>query len=100
MIPACRALRRAFSSLQRAPRPRPTPAPAHFSEVAAASGLHFEMRSGGQVKNYILESKGGGGALLDYDGDGWLDIYLVNGAQLGGHCSSQRPLSQPRQWRV
>ena len=63
--------------------PTPTPAPAHFSEVAAASGLHFEMRSGGQVKNYILESKGGGGALLDYDGDGWLDIYLVNGAQLG-----------------
>ena len=63
--------------------PAPTPAPAHFSEVAAASGLHFEMRSGGQVKNYILESKGGGGAFIDYDGDGWLDIYLVNGAQLG-----------------
>lgn len=59
------------------------PAPAHFAEVAAASGLDFEMRSGGQVKNYILESKGGGGALLDYDGDGWLDIYFVNGAQLG-----------------
>ena len=64
--------------------PPPTPAPAHFTEVAAASGLDFEMRSGGQVKNYILESKGGGGAFLDYDGDGWLDIYLVNGSQLGG----------------
>ncbi|MDE2705484.1 MAG: VCBS repeat-containing protein, partial [Gemmatimonadota bacterium] len=63
--------------------PAPTPASAHFSEMAAASGLHFEMRSGGQVKNYILESKGGGGAFIDYNSDGWLDIYLVNGAQLG-----------------
>ena len=59
------------------------PPPARFTEVAAASGLDFELRSGGQVKNYILESKGGGGGFLDYDGDGWLDIYLVNGGQFG-----------------
>ena len=30
-------------------------------------------------KSYIVESLGGGVALLDYDNDGWLDIYLVNG---------------------
>ena len=65
--------------------PAPTPMPAHFTEVAVVSGLHFEMRSGGQVKNYIIEAKGGGGAFLDYDGDGWLDIYLVNGSRLEGY---------------
>lgn len=63
----------------------PTPAPTRFAEVTTAAGLHFEMRSGGQVKNYIVEAKGGGGAFFDYDGDGWLDIYLVNGSRLKGY---------------
>ena len=31
-------------------------------------------------KQYILETIGSGVALLDYDNDGWLDIYLVNGS--------------------
>ncbi len=68
--------------------PPPTPTPTHFAEVAAAAGLDFEMKSGGQVKNYIIEAKGGGGAFLDYDGDGWLDIYLVNGSRLEGYPDS------------
>ena len=68
--------------------PPPTPAPPRFAEVTAAAGLHFEMRSGGQVKNYIVEAKGGGGAFFDYDGDGWLDIYLVNGSRLQGYPDS------------
>jgi hypothetical protein len=36
--------------------------------------------SGGPEKEYIVESKGGGVAVLDYDMDGWLDIYFVNGS--------------------
>ena len=35
---------------------------------------------GGPEKTFILESNGSGVALLDYDNDGWLDIYLVNGS--------------------
>ena len=68
--------------------PAPPPAPTRFVEVTTAAGLHFEMRSGGQVKNYIVEAKGGGGAFFDYDGDGWLDIYLVNGSRLEGYPDS------------
>jgi enediyne biosynthesis protein E4 len=65
-----------------APPPAPTDAPGvTFAEVARAAGLtSFHRRSGGAAKDYILEAKGGGLALFDYDGDGWLDAYFVNGA--------------------
>ena len=58
------------------------PVPAvHFVDVTAVAGLDFRHRSGSHIKNHIVEAKGGGGALLDYDGDGFLDVYLVSGAQ-------------------
>lgn len=65
--------------------PAPDLAPVRFTDVTAVSGLDFLMHSGSRVKNYIVESKGGGGAFLDYDGDSWLDIYLVNGSRLAGY---------------
>ena len=56
--------------------------------------------NGGPTKDHILESPGNGVALVDEDGDGWLDIYLVTAAQLdasrGAHSPPQRALSQPR----
>ncbi len=50
-----------------------------FREGAARAGLVFQHVSGSPEKKYILESMSGGVALFDYDGDGLLDIYLVNG---------------------
>ena len=38
--------------------------------------------SGSAEKDYIIETTGSGVALLDFDGDGWLDVYLVNGSTL------------------
>jgi FG-GAP-like repeat len=55
--------------------------PIVFQDIAAKAGLtkwHHEM--GTPQKRYILESIGSGVALLDYDNDGWMDIYLVNGS--------------------
>ncbi len=55
--------------------------PVVFEDVAAKAGLttwHHLM--GTPKKAYILESIGSGVALLDFDNDGWLDIYLVNGS--------------------
>ena len=51
-----------------------------FKDVTAESGLaSWRYASGTPEKKYIVESLGGGVALLDYNHDGWLDIYLVNG---------------------
>ena len=57
--------------------------PIVFEDIAAKAGLtkwHHQM--GTPDKKYIIESIGSGVALLDYDNDGWTDIYLVNGSTL------------------
>lgn len=55
-----------------------------FDDVTVASGLSaFRHVSGDAAKEYIIETTGSGVALLDFDNDDLLDIYLVNGATLG-----------------
>ena len=52
-----------------------------FTDVTRAAGLaSFRHTSGSAAKDYILEATGSGVALVDYDNDGWLDAYLVNGS--------------------
>jgi len=54
--------------------------PVVFKDVSREAGLMTWRHAGGSpTKTYIVESLGSGVALLDYDNDGWLDIYLVNG---------------------
>ena len=55
---------------------------AQFQDASAGSGLGSELISGSEEKPYILESMTGGVAFVDYDDDGWIDIYLVNGGTL------------------
>jgi hypothetical protein len=58
-----------------------TNGPIVFQDVAAAAGLTtWTHHMGTPQKDLILETVGSGVALLDYDNDGWLDIYLVNGS--------------------
>ena len=55
--------------------------PAIFEDITAAAGLTaWKHTMGAPQKSIILETIGSGVALLDYDNDGWLDIYLVNGS--------------------
>ncbi|HXY14435.1 MAG TPA: CRTAC1 family protein [Terriglobales bacterium] len=68
-------------------RPAPSGRPfyAHFTDVAEAAGLREPVVYGGvETKKYILEATGCGCAFIDYDNDGWMDIFLLSGTQLTG----------------
>ncbi|HYM79116.1 MAG TPA: CRTAC1 family protein [Candidatus Dormibacteraeota bacterium] len=56
--------------------------PGTFVDVAQRLGVNFQYRASHTSRKYLLETMGAGVALLDYDNDGLLDIYLVNGAPL------------------
>jgi hypothetical protein len=49
-----------------------------FTDVTAISGIKFTHNSGRAGKKWLPETLGSGGAFVDFDGDGWLDVFLVN----------------------
>src|SRR5271163_5248938 len=64
---------------------KPGPLGVSFLDVGRESGLNVRTIFGGEHKNkYLLETTGCGVAFYDYDNDGWLDIFLVNGTRLEG----------------
>ncbi len=66
-----------------------------FVDVARPAGLTHTVYYGGvdQVK-YIVEANGCGVAFYDYDNDGWLDIFVLNGTRLEGFPSGQQPTNR------
>jgi enediyne biosynthesis protein E4 len=68
------------------PAPSGRPFHAHFVDIASEAGLHAPVIYGGtDTKKYILESTGCGCAFIDYDNDGWIDIFLLSGTRLTGN---------------
>jgi hypothetical protein len=66
--------------------PSPAPDPGfRLVDVTAPSGIHFRHNSGAYGGKLLPETLGAGCAFLDYDGDGWQDILLVNGVDWPGH---------------
>jgi hypothetical protein len=68
-------------SLAQPPR-NPTGSVPLFIESAEPSGLTFKHENGATGRYYIAEEMGAGGAMFDYDGDGDLDVFLVQGKML------------------
>lgn len=69
------------------PRGKPSGLPfgARFTDVAEAAGLRTPVILGSEDhKSYILETVGCGAAFIDYDNDGWLDIFILSGTRLEG----------------
>jgi hypothetical protein len=63
-----------------------------FINVAKEAGLNAKTVFGGEHKNkYLLETTGCGVAFYDYDNDGWLDIFVVNGWRLEGFAKGTEP---------
>ncbi len=63
-----------------------------LADVSAAAGLRFRHNSGAFGAKYLPETMGPGCAFLDYDGDGWLDILLVNGTNWPGRSGPKDTL--------
>ena len=77
----------ASRELARLRRSRPTRAEfgAVFTDIAAQAGLVRPVLYGEEDhKDYILETVGCGCAFFDYDNDGWMDIFVLNGNRLRG----------------
>jgi len=71
-----------FSPIARA---QSTEAGVTFQDVTAKAGIHFVHNNGAFGKKFLPETVGPGVAFLDYDNDGWPDIFLVNGTDWPGH---------------
>lgn len=66
--------------------------PVVFEDISRSSGLtswHHTM--GSKQKQFIIETNGSGVGLIDYDNDGWLDIYLVNGSTYDAETGKMTP---------
>ena len=72
--PSARACGQKQTSIEQAKATRPLP---RLVNITQSTGIHFEHLASPDQK-YIVESMGGGVALIDYDGDGWPDIYFTN----------------------
>ena len=58
----------------------PGSGPIFLRDVTQMTGINWQHTDGGSGKRYIVETISAGMATLDYDGDGLIDIYFVNGA--------------------
>ena len=82
----------AGSQAQPGAKPQPLQPIANFVDMADKAGLTmWEIFGGVDTKKYIIETTGTGVALLDYDNDGWLDIFIVNGTTLEASKTGRGP---------
>jgi len=78
-------------------RQAPPPFDVRFADVTKESGIDFKHESSPTPQKYLIETMGGGVAVLDFDNDGWLDVFFTNGAPLSAPMAADaRPLKSDR----
>jgi enediyne biosynthesis protein E4 len=95
--PASPAAVPAMSASRAEPRAAvlPPPGTGGFTDVTRAAGLHFTHSFGDEHFSNLAEAIGGGVIFLDYDGDGWLDVYLTTGTWVEGISKGAKPAGTP-----
>jgi hypothetical protein len=63
----------------------PPPQQIRFTDITQKAGIHFTHNNGAFGKKFLPETLGPGVAFIDYDNDGWQDIFIVNGTAWPGH---------------
>ena len=72
------------------PAAQPQPAAAGFVNIAPRAGIDFRHVNGASAARHLPEIMSGGGLFFDYDGDGWQDIFLVDGGSLVDQATAGR----------
>jgi enediyne biosynthesis protein E4 len=80
--PATEATPSALNIVSETARPS---GPIRFVDVTTQAGIHFHHNSGAFGKKYLPETMGSGVCVIDYDNDGWQDIFFVNSKNWPGH---------------
>jgi len=83
------ALSETASSAGSAPR---LSGPIEFTEVTSQAGIRFKHNTGAFGKKYLPETMGSGVCFIDYDNDGWQDVFFVNSMNWPGHSSAEKSL--------
>jgi hypothetical protein len=71
-------------SISTAPSPSTGATKIRFEDITRSAGIHFKHNNGATGKKFLPETLGPGVAFIDYDNDGWQDLFFVNGTDFSG----------------
>lgn len=64
--------------------------PVQFVDIARQAGVAFHHVNGASAEKHLIETMGSGGLFFDFDGDGWIDIFVVDGGSIADAAVARR----------